>query len=221
MVGYKKVVHNRQLGSVTCNCQMFSHSGEICRHILRYFMFKSISQIPDDMILPRWTRDANKSNGEELIVNPTTVDFEQNQSMRYNHLMSDFQELTIKAACSVRGYKTVLKLIARGKALVDQYDPDENISKLADDDIERAVGVTPQGFDTDDEHEAVEEEGVEFLPPIASQTKGRKNNPDLKVHLRKLWVLSLTKNVQFAALKPTTISAITIECLGFLSLKSK
>lgn len=92
---------------------------------------------------------------------------------------------------------------------------------MADDDIERAVGVTPQGFDTDDEHEAVEEEGVEFLPPIASQTKGRKNNPDLKVHLRKLWVLSLTKNVQFAALKPTTISAITIECLGFLSLKSK
>lgn len=184
---YKEVVNNRQLGSVTCNCQMFSHSGELCRHILRYFIAKSISQIPTDMILHRWTRDANKSNGEDLLFNSTSADFEQNQAMRYNHLMGDYQELASKAACSVRGYKTVLKLNARGKELVDQYDPDENITELADDDIDCTVGDPnhDMGYDNDDEDAEVEEE-EEFLPPNISQTKGRKKQSRFKSALEKI-----------------------------------
>lgn len=177
---YKEIVNNCQLGSVTCNCQLFSHSGELCRHILRYFLAKSISQIPSDMILSRWTRNANKTDVEELLFSPTTADFEQDQAMRFNHLMNDCQELACKVACSVRGYKTVLKLNARGKALVDQYDPDENLTELADDDIDRTVRDTPQamGYDNDDEDAEEEAEEDEFLPPVISQTKGRKNNQD-------------------------------------------
>ena len=185
---YREVVSNRQLGSVTCTCQMFSHSGQICRHILRYYSFKSISKIPDDMILRRWTRDANKSNGEQAMVSPINADFEQNQAMRYNHLMSDYQELATKAACSVRGYKTVLQLNARGKALVDQYDPDDNFTDIPDDDIDRAVADAPDqmGLEDDDEEEDVVADGEDFLPPKASQTKGRKKQMRFKSALEKL-----------------------------------
>lgn len=73
-----------------------------------FLSFKSIARIPAYMIVPRWTRDANRSNGEEEMVSPMSADFEKNQSMRYNHLMSDYQELASKAACSVRGYKAIL-----------------------------------------------------------------------------------------------------------------
>lgn len=150
---------------------MFSHSGQICRHIMRFLSFKSIARIPTNMIVLRWTRDANKSNDEEEIVSPMSADFENNQSMRYNHLMSDFQELASKVTCSVRGYKAILQQNAWGKALVDQYDPDE--IDILDDDNDRAEEYAAQDMgleddDDDDEEYKVDEEEQEYLPPIAS-----------------------------------------------------
>ncbi|KAJ6369114.1 hypothetical protein OIU78_001477 [Salix suchowensis] len=49
----------------TCSCQMFEHSGIICRHILAVFRAKNVLTLPSQYVLKRWTTNA-KSRAEAI-----------------------------------------------------------------------------------------------------------------------------------------------------------
>ncbi|GKU98206.1 hypothetical protein SLEP1_g11238 [Rubroshorea leprosula] len=63
----------------TCSCQMFEHSGIICRHILAVFRVTNVLTLPSHYILKRWTRNAKG----RVVLDNCTVGLPSNSQESY------------------------------------------------------------------------------------------------------------------------------------------
>ncbi|KAB2599980.1 protein FAR1-RELATED SEQUENCE 5-like [Pyrus ussuriensis x Pyrus communis] len=58
------VKFNSSTFNISCSCKRFESMGLLCRHALRVMNVKEVSQIPNQYILKRWTKDAKKEWNE-------------------------------------------------------------------------------------------------------------------------------------------------------------
>uniref|UniRef100_A0A1J3HHD0 Protein FAR1-RELATED SEQUENCE n=1 Tax=Noccaea caerulescens TaxID=107243 RepID=A0A1J3HHD0_NOCCA len=88
-----------------CNCQMFEHSGILCRHVLTVFTVTNILTLPPHYILKRWTKDAKSDvgldehvgeNGHESLIH------------RYNHLCREAIKYAEEGAITTETYNTAI-----------------------------------------------------------------------------------------------------------------
>ncbi|XP_073137665.1 protein FAR1-RELATED SEQUENCE 5-like [Henckelia pumila] len=69
----KVLTHDKEKNYISCSCKKFDFEGIPCRHMLAYFRFNQVFQLPDKYILNRWTQHAMVgapyTMGEENISN--------------------------------------------------------------------------------------------------------------------------------------------------------
>ncbi|CAH8381795.1 unnamed protein product [Eruca vesicaria subsp. sativa] len=90
-----------------CSCQMFEHSGILCRHVLTVFTVTNILTLPPHYILGRWTRNAK-----------SVVEMDEHVSdgllHRYNHLCREAIKYAEEGAITPETYNVSLGALREG-----------------------------------------------------------------------------------------------------------
>lgn len=92
----------------SCSCQMFEHSGILCRHVLTVFTVTNILTLPPHYILGRWTRNAK-----------SVVEMDERVSddgllHRYNHLCREAIKYAEEGAVTPETYNIALGALREG-----------------------------------------------------------------------------------------------------------
>lgn len=70
----------------SCSCQMFEHTGIICRHILAVFRAKNVLTLPSQYVLKRWTRNAKSGALLEERASDLPNNSRESLNVRYNNI---------------------------------------------------------------------------------------------------------------------------------------
>ncbi|KAK2987534.1 hypothetical protein RJ640_015711 [Escallonia rubra] len=166
------VRHDTLTDSVTCVCKKFKFHGILCRHILWFFTQKNIRTIPDKYVLPWWTKGANRLPGTIAFPEHPYIDFEESETLQYNHLVTMFTRLSVRGAATMAGYKRLLEVAQQQDPIVDKFEL-VSVSNVVDD-------TEPTMGSEDDEPIEEDDNDIRSLDPIISQTKGRKRSTRMK-----------------------------------------
>lgn len=60
MESKRNVTYCKSKEKASCNCLMFEFKGIPCRHLLAYFKFMDLTELPSEYILRRWAQDVKK-----------------------------------------------------------------------------------------------------------------------------------------------------------------
>lgn len=114
----------------SCNCCMFEYSGILCRHVIRVFFIVGERTLPQEYILPRWTKHATTSSpdnnsvlslveGDRVLEDAQqgVGDLEQMAS-RYNELCRDGVKFGIEGSIRPEVYKIAKSALERAFAEV-------------------------------------------------------------------------------------------------------
>ncbi|KAJ0259048.1 Protein FAR1-RELATED SEQUENCE 3 [Hirschfeldia incana] len=91
----------------SCSCQMFEHSGILCRHVLTVFTVTNILTLPPHYILGRWTRNAKSVVEMDELVGDGLLH-------RYNHLCRESIKYAEEGAVTVESYNIALGALREG-----------------------------------------------------------------------------------------------------------
>ncbi|KFK32424.1 hypothetical protein AALP_AA6G240100 [Arabis alpina] len=94
-----------------CSCQMFEHSGILCRHVLTVFTVTNILTLPPHYILRRWTRNAKSMVGLDEHV---SEDGHDSLIHRYNHLCREAIKYAEEGAITSESYNIALGALREG-----------------------------------------------------------------------------------------------------------
>ncbi|ESQ50111.1 hypothetical protein EUTSA_v10001905mg [Eutrema salsugineum] len=94
-----------------CSCQMFEHSGILCRHVLTVFTVTNILTLPPQYILRRWTRNAKSVVGLDEHVSENGHD---SLIHRYNHLCREAIKYAEEGAITTETYSIALGALGEG-----------------------------------------------------------------------------------------------------------
>ncbi|VVB01614.1 unnamed protein product [Arabis nemorensis] len=94
-----------------CSCQMFEHSGILCRHVLTVFTVTNILTLPPHYILRRWTRNAKSMAGLDEHVSENGHD---SLIRRYNHLCREAIKFAEEGAITTETYNIALGALREG-----------------------------------------------------------------------------------------------------------
>ncbi|KAL1208835.1 Protein FAR1-RELATED SEQUENCE 3 [Cardamine amara subsp. amara] len=94
-----------------CSCQMFEHSGILCRHVLTVFTVTNILTLPSHYILRRWTINAKSMVGLDELVNENGHD---SLIHRYNHLCREAIKYAEEGAITTETYNIALGALREG-----------------------------------------------------------------------------------------------------------
>ncbi|KAG7568151.1 Zinc finger SWIM-type [Arabidopsis thaliana x Arabidopsis arenosa] len=94
-----------------CSCQMFEHSGILCRHVLTVFTVTNILTLPPHYILRRWTRNAKSMVELDELVSENGHD---SLIHRYNHLCREAIKYAEEGAISAEAYNIALGALREG-----------------------------------------------------------------------------------------------------------
>lgn len=116
---------------VSCNCCMFEYCGILCRHVIRVFFIVGIRTLPQEFILPRWTKHATTGSTNNNIVlslikgdgglddaQQGLGDWERMVSW-YNELCRDGVKFGIEGSISLEVYKIAKSALERAFAEVN------------------------------------------------------------------------------------------------------
>ncbi|XP_078177593.1 protein FAR1-RELATED SEQUENCE 5-like isoform X2 [Carex rostrata] len=96
-----------------CNCNKFSLSGILCRHVLAVFFLTGVILLPDHCITKRWTRISKMGPDPELQDPGQESCYENSVSMRYHDLVRDAMRCVEKGATSPDCYKLAKEVIRK------------------------------------------------------------------------------------------------------------
>ncbi|PNY00107.1 protein FAR1-related sequence 5-like [Trifolium pratense] len=154
----REVVYNPSNHNSICSCKMFQDQGIPCRHILCVLKGKGLNEIPDNYIVNRWTKFANRKPLFDIAdnVSEKCSEFEND-----NKLISDLWDHFFKCVDKARMDKEKLHFMLNEVVNIEkQLDEFEGGSKQTkDDDIQTFIGSNIP-------------DQVEILPPKMSKTKG-------------------------------------------------
>ncbi|KAL0711582.1 hypothetical protein Bca4012_018560 [Brassica carinata] len=91
----------------SCSCQMFEHSGILCRHVLTVFTVTNILTLPPHYILGRWTRNAKSVVEMDEHVGDGLLH-------RYNHLCREAIRYAEEGAVTPETYNIALGALREG-----------------------------------------------------------------------------------------------------------
>ncbi|CAD5319635.1 unnamed protein product [Arabidopsis thaliana] len=94
-----------------CSCQMFEHSGILCRHVLTVFTVTNILTLPPHYILRRWTRNAKSMVELDEHVSENGHD---SSIHRYNHLCREAIKYAEEGAITAEAYNIALGQLREG-----------------------------------------------------------------------------------------------------------
>ncbi|XP_057771073.1 protein FAR1-RELATED SEQUENCE 5-like [Salvia miltiorrhiza] len=101
---------NRYSSHATCSCRMWESEGIPCRHIVKVFYLKNVVQIPDDLILKRWTKGAKF--GESFPLNDCLHGGTMNYMLFVNKCMRDVYEMATSSKDSEVACSAILEQLA-------------------------------------------------------------------------------------------------------------
>ncbi|RID70419.1 hypothetical protein BRARA_C02441 [Brassica rapa] len=90
-----------------CSCQMFEHSGILCRHVLTVFTVTNILTLPPHYILGRWTRNAKSLVEMDEHVGDGLLH-------RYNHLCREAIKYAEEGAATPETYNIAFGALREG-----------------------------------------------------------------------------------------------------------
>lgn len=100
------VMWNQMKSEVICVCRSFEYKGYLCRHALVVLQLHSLSVIPSQYILKRWTKDAKNRQflGEE-------PEQQQSRLQRYNDLCQRAMKLIEEGSLSSESYSIAFRAL--------------------------------------------------------------------------------------------------------------
>lgn len=125
-----KINYNLSTQDISCSCKLFERMGILCRHALKAFDFNSLTHIPVQYILKRWTKEAKKaivvSNDKHCLSSNTVKSV---QSLRLSELMHMGSNVYNIASLSDSGTKIVKEKLAEAMELLEKDE--EIVNRLA------------------------------------------------------------------------------------------
>ncbi|KAK8665461.1 hypothetical protein V6N13_005628 [Hibiscus sabdariffa] len=91
-----------------CSCQMFEHSGIICRHILAVFRAKNVLTLPSQYVLKRWTRNAKIGDVQDEHASEFPNNSRESLTDRYNILRQEAIKYVEEGAKSIHVYNVAM-----------------------------------------------------------------------------------------------------------------
>ncbi|MFQ6648600.1 hypothetical protein Gotur_021033 [Gossypium turneri] len=91
-----------------CSCQMFEHSGIICRHILAVFRAKNVLTLPSQYVLKRWTRNAKIGDMQDEHATELPNNSRESLTDRYNTLRQEAIKYVEEGAKSIHIYNVAM-----------------------------------------------------------------------------------------------------------------
>ncbi|XP_039064545.1 protein FAR1-RELATED SEQUENCE 9-like [Hibiscus syriacus] len=91
-----------------CSCQMFEHSGIICRHILAVFKAKNVLTLPSQYVLKRWTRAAKIGDVQDEHASDLPNNSRESLTDRYNILRQEVIKYVEEGAKSIHVYNVAM-----------------------------------------------------------------------------------------------------------------
>ncbi|XP_057806580.1 protein FAR1-RELATED SEQUENCE 1-like [Salvia miltiorrhiza] len=113
------VAFDSSSGKANCSCRKFEFAGILCSHILKVFTMKSITNIPGEYILKRWTRKAKVGFIGDSNLNTCNLDPKMLQNVRYKELCGLYVQLVTKASENEDTYRLVKDGILKMFDIVD------------------------------------------------------------------------------------------------------
>lgn len=95
----------------SCSCQMFEHSGIICRHILAVFRAKNVLTLPSQYVLKRWTRNAKTGALLDEPASELPSSSRESVTVRYNNLRQEAIKYVEEGAKSIQTYHVAMKTL--------------------------------------------------------------------------------------------------------------
>lgn len=92
----------------SCSCQMFEHTGIICRHILAVFRAKNVLTLPSQYVLKRWTRNAKSGALLEERASDLPNNSRESLNVRYNNLRQEAIKYVEEGAKSIHIYNVAM-----------------------------------------------------------------------------------------------------------------
>ncbi|GJR04548.1 protein FAR1-related sequence 3 [Tanacetum coccineum] len=130
-----------------CSCQMFEHSGIVCRHILTVFTVTNILTLPSRYILKRWTRDAKCDYSLELYVKGHEP---ESFGIRYNQLIRKAIRFAEEGAVALDTFTIAMaylregrKKVAAAKTNVANFAPPRSLVSVVSHDNRKTGSSTP------------------------------------------------------------------------------
>ncbi|KAJ4814097.1 FAR1-domain family sequence [Rhynchospora pubera] len=111
-----------------CNCNKFSLSGILCRHVLAVFFLTGVILLPEHYITKRWTRLARMGPEIELQDPEQESCCENSVIMRYDDLVRDAMRCVEKGASSPVCYKIAKEVIRNALREISRYE--ENFGRF-------------------------------------------------------------------------------------------
>lgn len=87
-------------------CQMFEHSGLLCRHILIVFTMTNVLTLPSHYILRRWTKTAKSSAGSDDRI--VELHSQESLTLRYSNLCREAIRCAEEGAVTVETYNAAV-----------------------------------------------------------------------------------------------------------------
>ncbi|XP_058000139.1 protein FAR1-RELATED SEQUENCE 3 isoform X2 [Hevea brasiliensis] len=95
-----------------CSCQMFEHSGILCRHVLTVFTVTNVLTLPSHYILKRWTRNAKTGTG--IDEHGGELYGQESLTLRYNNLCGEAIKYAEEGAIAVDTYNVAIGVLREG-----------------------------------------------------------------------------------------------------------
>jgi len=122
------VVYKPDIDTTTCSCMLFNKIGIPCRHILATLKYMDMKEIPNNLVLNRWTKGAvqNAKSGISDLLWNETVEIQEKQ-MLLNEVWSLIYNCVGLVENDVDKLKDLLKTLKGKKDLYkDEEHEDEN-----------------------------------------------------------------------------------------------
>ncbi|KAH9658300.1 protein FAR1-RELATED SEQUENCE [Citrus sinensis] len=103
------VVYNKPTNKIDCSCQMMDSAGISCRHMFHVMKVEQFRNIPDNMILHRWTKKVKDYTSCSLA--RSQVDSEISNVARFSSLSTATNKMYFYAAKNEHSYKEALAAI--------------------------------------------------------------------------------------------------------------
>ncbi|XP_071685587.1 protein FAR-RED ELONGATED HYPOCOTYL 3 isoform X2 [Rutidosis leptorrhynchoides] len=101
------VYYNESTSEVLCSCRLFEFKGFLCRHVLLVLQLCSLSAIPSQYILKRWTKDV-KNRG---VISAEGSELVQYRVQRYNDLCQRAIKLGEEGSLSQESYNFAVRAL--------------------------------------------------------------------------------------------------------------
>ncbi|KAK4791358.1 hypothetical protein SAY86_031771 [Trapa natans] len=112
--------------TANCSCQMFEHSGILCRHVLTVFTVTNVLTLPSCYILKRWTRNAK--SGPCLDDQVGELQGQISPTTRYKSLCREAMKFADEGAASLESFNAAFSVLREGRKKISMVKKNVKVS---------------------------------------------------------------------------------------------